>query len=379
MHFDEIVNLIPVEKMENPPLSDNREQNIAFLARFIANAHVGWNSFPKNVRDKFRQNIEELYNRVPAPNENILKEMESLLIRSIPDNHTFILDKDKKKTLNEKEVQNIPDKIIDKYPKTNVGRNTAYSSKKYNSADVLCYQSDGKHPISIMERIENGKKIGIVSLSKCPQPSDEAYNLEKFSCVFDDNYQKWDAVVLDVRGNEGGNSRLIEHLSEKLYGTVPSYLKTQEMRMTPEAKILQAQKIKSREFLDMLYARNPNGYKSNPQKEAEFAKEKGFNKNIYVLMDRRTSSSAEFVCGLYKHPNIKYLEKNSCGCGEYGDTGQLRLPNGGYLNMGIYKNEFFCGIKEGEGFLPTHLTPKGQDAFEHCLQVMRTAFLHTKD
>lgn len=146
------------------------------------------------------------------------------------------------------------------------------------------------------------------------------------------------------------------------------------MRMTPEAKILQAQKIKSREFLDMLYARNPNGYKSNPQKEAEFAKEKGFNKNIYVLMDRRTSSSAEFVCGLYKHPNIKYLEKNSCGCGEYGDTGQLRLPNGGYLNMGIYKNEFFCGIKEGEGFLPTHLTPKGQDAFEHCLQVMRTDF-----
>lgn len=190
MHFDEIVNLIPVEKMENPPLSDNREQNIAFLARFIANAHVGWNSFPKNVRDKFRQNIEELYNPVPAPNENILKEMESLLIRSIPDNHTFILDKDKKKTLNEKEVQNIPDKIIDKYPKTNVGRNTAYSSKKYNSADVLCYQSDEKHPISIMERIENGKKIGIVSLSKCPQPSDEAYNLEKFSCVFDDNYQK---------------------------------------------------------------------------------------------------------------------------------------------------------------------------------------------
>lgn len=374
MRFDEIVDSISVEQMENPPLSNSREQNIAFLARSVANAHVGWNSFPENIRNKFRQNIEELYNRAPAPDENILKEMEALLIRSIPDNHTFILDKDKQKILDEQEAQNISDKLIDKYPETSVGKNMAYSSEKYNPEDVLCYQSNGKHPISIMEKTENGKKIGIVSLSKCPQPSDTSYDLEKFSGIFDNNYQKWDAVVLDVRGNEGGNSRLIEHISEKLYGTLPAYLRTQEMRMTPEAKILQAQKIKSREFLDMLYAQNPNGYKSKPRKETAFCEEKGFNKNIYVLMDRRTSSSAEFVCGLYNHPKIKYLGENSCGCGEYGDTGQLRLPNGGYLNMGIYKNESFCKIKEGEGFSPTHPTKKGQDAFEHCLQVMQNDF-----
>lgn len=89
------------------------------------------------------------------------------------------------------------------------------------------------------------------------------------------------------------------------------------------------------------------------------------------MTDRRTGSSAEFVSGLRRHPKVKYVGENTHGCGEYGDTATALLPNGGYLNMGIYKNELFAGIREGEGLAPTHRTPPGRDAFDHCMQLMQ--------
>ena len=374
LHFDEIIDLISVAEMENPQLSGEREKNIALFARFIANGHVGWNTFSEEDKNKFRKGVEDLYNKNPETNENILLEMETLLIQSIPDNHTFILDQNKNEVLSREDAQNIPDKVIDKYPEGHVGKNTAYTLESNSSVNVLCRQGTKDFPILIIEKDVDEKKVGVVSLSKCPQPSDTAYNIEEFRDVFEKNYQNWDAVVLDVRGNEGGNSHLLNSILEKLYGNKIGYYRTQEMRMTPEAKILQAQKIKSCEFLDQLHKNNPNGYKSKEKKEPEFNTEKGFNNNIYVLLDRQTSSSAEFVCGLYNHPKIKYLGENSCGCGEYGDTGQLQLPNGGYLNMGVYKNELHSGIKEGIGFSPTHATEVGRDAFEHCLSVIERDF-----
>ena len=42
--------------------------------------------------------------------------------------------------------------------------------------------------------------------------------------------------------------------------------------------------------------------------------------------------------------------------------------------MGIYKNELFAGIREGEGLAPTHRTPPGRDAFDHCMQLMQYDF-----
>jgi len=52
----------------------------------------------------------------------------------------------------------------------------------------------------------DGKIIGIVSSSRCPQPDDKSFDLRKFLQRFNERVGKWNSVILDVRGNEGGNS-----------------------------------------------------------------------------------------------------------------------------------------------------------------------------
>lgn len=372
--FDEIINTVSPDEMRNPPPSEERGKNIAVFARFIANAHPGWPSFPEEIRDRFRREIENLYNRNGNGPENLLKEMEKTLIRSIPDNHAFILNPDKSRALDENESAAVNGKIIDKAPTPETGDNSAYSLAETPACKTLFRSGTEDFPLAIFEkRDRSGNKIGIVSLTKCPPPGDEKYNSEALKKVFADNYGKWNAVVLDVRGNEGGNADVINFVNEKLCGSPPRYFRRQEMRTTPEAKILQEQKY-NRAFLDRLHAQNPEGYKSPEFTEPDFSAGQGYDGNIYVLTDRRTGSSAEFVSGLRRHPKVKYVGENTHGCGEYGDTATALLPNGGYLNMGIYKNELFAGIREGEGLAPTHRTPPGRDAFDHCMQLMQYDF-----
>lgn len=75
-------------------------------------------------------------------------------------------------------------------------------------------------PLAIFEkRDRSGNKISIVSLTKCPPPGDEKYNSEALKKVFADNYGKWNAVVLDVRGNEGGNADVINFVAALLSPT----------------------------------------------------------------------------------------------------------------------------------------------------------------
>lgn len=373
--FEDIINSVSAYELQNPSFSESRDLNIAAFGRFVANAHVGWDSFGEEVKSKFKTKIEILYNSPAAEKENLLKELEKILTQCIPDNHAFILDAQKNKVLDSTEAREITDKIIDKYPVGRVGQNTAFTLAGDKSCQELCHQGTEEQPISIAEKTDiAGKKIGIIALSKCPQPSDPNYDLDELCKTFAENYQNWDAVVLDVRGNEGGNDKVLSFITEKLYGTTPRYHRQQSMRMTPESKILHSQKIKSPEFLNKLHEMFPNGYQGKILKEPEFNEAQGYNRNIYVLTDRRTSSSAEFVCGLCKHPKAKFIGENTCGCGEYGDTAQVRLPNGGYLNMGVYKNELFSGIKEGIGLAPTHPTSVGRDAFDHCLAIMEKDF-----
>lgn len=374
LKFDEIINSVSPDEMRNPPASDERGKNIAVFARFIAGAHPGWPSFPEEIRDKFRREIEDLYNREGNGRENLLKEMEKVLIRSIPDNHAFVLNPDKSRALDDEESAAVGGKVIDKAPTPATGVNSARTLAGNPACKTLFRSGTEDFPLAIFEkRDRSGNRIGIVSLTKCPQPGDEKYASETLKKAFADNYGKWDAVVLDVRGNEGGNADVINFINEKLCGSPPRYFRRQEMRTTPEAEILQEQKY-NRAFLDRLHAQNPEGYKSPEFAEPDFSPGQGYDGNIYVLTDRKTGSSAEFVSALRRHPKVKYVGENTHGCGEYGDTATAALPNGGYLNMGIYKNELFAGIREGEGLAPTNRTPPGRDAFDHCMQIMQYDF-----
>ncbi len=374
--FDKIIEHASLDEIpaEKQPLSDDKkkiQKSIALFARLIANGHVNWPYFPDSYKERFKQGIVELYNTPPENGAQTLKEMETLLLKSIPDNHTFILNNQNRRVLNSQSAHEIEGTVIDKYPTTHVGENSAFSLPNEANTETLCLQKNTQgHTLGLFSKQVNGKKLGIIAISKCPQPNDSAFDFNAFLSTVDANLNNFDGVVFDVRGNEGGNSFIINEINKRLYGDMPSFLKAKHMRTTDEAKIIHQHKFPGFEAtLNRMYqSANEQGYVTDlVQEEIPFNLEKGFNKPVYVLADRMTSSSGEYVFALQNHPKVKFLGENSCGCGEYGDTTGIALPAGGLLVTGVFINEMYPNIPEGIGKTPTHPTIQGKDALAHAM------------
>lgn len=376
--FEKIISSVNLDEIPNekqPPIDDKEtiQKSIALFGRLVANGHVNWPYFPNSYKEKFKKGIIALYNTPPKTTNDMLKEMETLLLKSIPDNHTFILNNQNNRVLNSQTAQTIEDAVIDKYPTTNVGKNACFSLPDDTNAQTLYFEQNAQgHTMGLFAKQVNGKKLGVIALSKCPQPNDPAFDFKAFLSTLDQHLSTFDGVVFDVRGNEGGNSKIIQEISSRLYGNIPSFLKATHLRTTDEAKIIHQHKFSGFEAtLNRMYnSANEQGYVTNQnpnQEEKPFNPEKGFNKPVYVLADRRTSSSGEYVFALQKHPKVKFLGENSCGCGEYGDTTGIPLPAGGVLVTGVFINEMYPSIPEGIGKEPTHPTQKGMDALCHAM------------
>lgn len=381
-NFNEIIHSVSVNDLTEPSSSETIKLSIALFARFIVKAHVGWDEFPDKLKHKFSSKIEHLYHNPPQNNQELEKAMEIILLRCIPDNHCSILNASFQKVLSEDEVRLITDTVSDKYPQMHVGQNTVFTLQDSPEYNILSLRKKGKEAIGIFEKNENGEKIGIISLSCCPQPNDLGCNLKDFIQTFENNMKNWDYVILDVRGNRGGNSFIISEISNRLYGNTVGFCSSQSLRMTPEAKYLHKIKFSNPQDTKKLYeiySQIKTPYYVMPCKEeTQFNAQKGFNKPVYIITDRRTSSSAEYVCGLYKHPKVKFIGENTCGCGEFGDTVHLRLPCGSILQMGVWRYNIRCRIKEGIGWSPTHPTTREKDAFFECLEMIKKDYENTK-
>ncbi len=374
--FDKIISSISLDEIpsERTKVTTDKEtiqKSIALFGRLIANGHVNWPYFPDSYKMKFKKGIIDLYNTPPQTTAEMLKCMETLLLKSIPDNHTFLLNNQNQRLINSETAHAVEDAVIDKYPKTSVGQNACFSLPNQENTQTLCLQQNDKgHSIGIFTQIVNGKKLGIIALSKCPQPNDPNFDFKAFLNVLDENLQHFDGVVFDARGNEGGNALIIAEINKRLYGNDPQFLKARHMRTTDEAKHIHMLKYPGYEkTLNRIYqTANENGYCTLQSMEnTNFNPEKGYNKPIYVLADRMTCSSGEYIFALHNHPKAKFMGENSCGCGEYGDTTGIPLPAGGLLVTGCYINEMTTSIPEGIGKEPTHPTPKGMDALSHAM------------
>lgn len=374
-NFNEIINSVSVNDLTELSNSDKIKLSIALFARFMVKAHVGWDEFPDKLKHKFSSKIEHLYHNPPQNNQELEKAMEIILLRCIPDNHCSILNANFQKVLSEDEAGLITDAVVNKHPQTHVGQNTVFTLQGNPEYNILSLRKNGKEAIGIFEKDENGGKIGIISLSYCPHPNEVECNLKNFIQTFENNLKNWDCVIWDVRGNRGGNSFIISEISNKLYGNTVLFCSSQSLRMTPEAKYLHKIKFSNPQDIKKLYEIHSHiktpYYVIPGKEETQFNAQKGFNKPVYIITDRRTSSSAEYVCGLYKHPKVKFVGEHTCGCGEFGDTVHLRLPCGSILQMGVWRYNIRCQIKEGIGWAPTHPTTRGKDAYALCLQIAR--------
>ena len=227
-------------------------------------------------------------------------------------------------------------------------------------------------PIVIAEKDD----IGILGISTSVTTKQDQ---DKINDVFMNNYKHWKAIIIDMRGNGGGDSGTTDTIAQTIYGNPTPYCKTTWWRNTPEAKHVLISRInkqykdktdrqREHDFVNKIYA------KAHQSKMIDrtgpvypFNSKKGFNKSIYILIDRHTASSGEgILTQLHEHPLMTSIGEHSSGCGQYGNMGTVYLPNGTMLRLGTDYRTYDEGKIEGVGHRPDILCP-GQDAMPVCL------------
>ncbi len=358
MHFEEIINTVSVDDARQYTGSDPTRDSIALFARLVANGHVAWHEFSEETRNRFKKHVEELYQNPPTNNTDLLKELGRTLLRSIPDNHAGIFDTAKRRALSDAEIHALTDAVIEKVPQTHVGSNAAIELPGRNGITQLFlkkyiakHETPTAQTMAIFEKNQNGQRVGIVALTDCPQPEWFKNGLNDFFNTLETHSKTWDAVIVDVRGNLGGNSEIIERISKHLYGSEPPFITGAFLRRTPEARLFQEQKFNERTVNTIQNSGPANQlFESNLPPQRETNKKEPFKHPVYILTDRKTSSSAEFICGLAAHPKATFVGENTCGCFVYGNVAMTPLPCGGYLKLGVFR--FKVNLTEGIGHAP---------------------------
>ncbi len=410
MNFDEIVNSLPQKKFKEIFLRGQYEQlkkwypsekitswmrgiekeissdalqkswdmdvltNISYFARAISQMHPGWerwdeNSTLKKDKELFKRAIEKLYNQQSfLDKKNRLKRDDLLaelykIAGILKDNHLEVFATQQRPNGSIRLYQPVDQKTKLKYrpePKGSVGRNLAFQEefrKEDRHTRVFNLETG---PLVIAERIINGKKTGIIGLSTCfvqqglPQETSQRHAFSEIVKTLKNNIQNWDNIILDVRGNNGGIPDYLQQIAETICGCKDgeklSYCHESYLRETPEANI-----------------RHQFYYKPRTQQRTAPKSYNGKAK-LFVLTDRETSSSAEFVYPLFKqYQETQFVGENTKGCCQYGEVNQIALPCGGALQMGNVLNDFGNGLIEGVGHKPD-IHCVGRDALQETLK-----------
>ncbi len=389
--FAEIVDSVDTsylgQLMEDSSVQDDDVHlNIAVFARWISKAHVGWNHFDESVRTNFEKAVETLYNNVTGEEskKELAQKLTVILCTTIPDCHCRI--RCSEQFLTDEEYDAIPNKLVNPLSPVSVGDNVAlYDKEQLNAAGIEILKSQinqgNKKPMMILQK----GKTGIVAFSTCAWPitSEIRARQDELIATFKNNLHNWDSVIIDVRGNRGGDSITLTRIARILYGGSVPYCDTTWMRNSPEARFLHAglddfinEKDKKYffSFLNNFYEQNPIGEVADilmwdfrdlhlkcpyqPEHEVE----------VRILSDRHTGSSGEGILNeLSNHPHCKRVGENSCGMNQYGQIRTAPLPNGLSIAMGIEFRTFENGNIEGIGY-PPHISTVGNDAFSVALE-----------
>ena len=348
--------------------------NIAYFARAISQMHPGWEEEGFKT-DEFRQAVEKLYAEqsvlLPAKQlkgDALLTEFFRITVTTLQDNHLNVLNcqgiwpfKDKGKTIASW------GKLKANHPEGSVGKNSAFEAERLRSEgwDVLSERlsSGGKElPLMIAQKSDKGKTIGIVAFSTCfaPYPTKN----EQWKRVLDQfkkQYSKWDKVILDFRGNTGGDGYQTREVAQTLCGNEVPYCMESRPRQTDEAQ------LRDESFAPI---------KGQPRWEKRSFK--GTKKRVYVLTDKETGSAAEAIVPMMKdYPGVQFIGENTCGCCQYGAVKPVPLPCGGAIQMGSVYREYEDGLVECVGHRPD-VNCSGMDALQVALAPLPRVYVASK-
>lgn len=399
LSFEEIVSLISDNEMMAPYQYKNKselnEDNLhlippekqRFYLAFYAKAayeHVGFEGFSPENKEKFKVQIEQLYKNINSnrPQGEFLTELAQSTARYIEDRHFEIGIGNKTFHGGEK-----------KEPRS-VGSNFFYSKNKpvnYQSLGTGWSEEFGeKFPTWEIGTLKKGDEdILVVSIPNLGGKNDyESWKnfIETFDNVYLPNKEKWDKgrIILDVRGNRGGEDKPIDHIAKRLYGNMLNTYKRCEIKDT----------ALSNYFLHQHGAYKPQNYERSGLKTEDlivrsnfsgknrilfdetntyypFNQQTGYNGRIDILFDRDVGSSAESAyTSFYHHKNVRYIGENTSGMQQY-TQGTFPTPWGGGMRVAVTKLTYWD--KEGENIEVKGHKPdincSGYDAFAVALAV----------
>ena len=344
--------------------------NIAYFAKAIATMHPGWEEWDKypnlkKRKEQFISAIEKLYNyqsfltlKNRLTGKDLLAELYKIS-KLLNDNHLEIFAIKKLKNGGTRSYLPVDRRTRLKFHpkrKGSVGKNLAFQSefRKPDRHTRIFHLETG--PLSIAERTINGKKVGIIGLSTCMVQFGSKHEASQKNAymqiinTLNDNIKNWDNIILDVRGNHGGIPDYLQLIAKVICdcpgNEKPPYCMESRLRETEEAKL-----------------RIKHFYKPRTLKRSAPKLYSGKAK-LFVLTDKETTSSAEFVYPLFKqYKNTQFIGESTGGCCQYGEVSRMTLPCGGILYMGNVFNDFGNSFMEGTGFMPD-INCAGQDALQ---------------
>ncbi len=375
-------------------LQEDNQQNISgdrqrFYLAYYAKAvfeHIGFDKFSPENQQSFKLEIEKLYAGINAdrPQGEFLQEMAERTAAFIEDRHFEI----------------------------GIGNQTFHGGEKSEPRSVGCnfffnkmkpvgYQSLGqgwseefgeKFPTWEIGTLKQGTEdILVVSIPNLGGKNDyESWKdfIETFDKAYFENRDKWEngRIILDVRGNRGGEDKPIDHVAKRLYGNLVNTYKRCEIKDT----------ALSNHFLHQHGAYKPQNYEKDGLTADNlverhhfsgqtktlfdetniyypFNEKDGFHGRTDILIDRDVGSSAESAySSFYHHPNVRYVGENTAGMQQY-TQGTFAAPWGGSMRIAVTKLTYWD--REGENIEVKGHTPdvncRGQDAFAAVMAMDR--------
>ena len=399
LSFEEIVSSISDNEMMAPyqykSNSELREDNLhlispekqRFYLAFYAKAayeHVGFEGFTPENQEKFKAQIEQIYASISSDRlqGEFLNELAEKTAKYIEDRHFEI------------GVGNKTFHGGEKKEPSNVGSNFFFNKDKpagYQSLGQGWSDEFGERfPTWEIGTLKQGNEdILVVSIPNLGFKNDyESWKdfIETFDNVYLPNKEKWDKgrIILDVRGNKGGEDKPIDHVAKRLYGNMLNTYKRCEIKDTELSNY----------FLHQHGAYKPQNYersgltaqnlvvRSNFSGENKtlfdetgtyypFNEEAGYNGKIDILIDRDVGSSAESAyTSFYHHKNVRYIGENTAGMQQY-TQGTFPTPWGGGMRVAVTKLTYWD--KDGENIEVKGHRPdincSGHDAFDVALTI----------
>jgi hypothetical protein len=252
-------------------------------------------------------------------------------------------------------------------------------------------------PWDISVRQVRGKTVSIIAITRFPKHEDAQWN-GFLDAVFRAKKSS-DAIIIDLRGNEGGDDTMGRRMASYLYGQdFPSPIESTIKSQTPATFAIAANNIRLRiirlkqqlkpvpdyleerlrkilfEFQEAKAGQLDHekviaGEAGNP-----FNQKKAFAKSIYILIDRGCQSSCESTLEAFEaHPYVTTIGENTGGFVQFGNMGQVVLPNSKIV---VQMATDFSRYKDGRsvekiGYAPKRKVPIDGDALQVALSLVQ--------